>query len=78
MRPETLLRLIGREARGARGRVTFFILCLAVGVLMHRHSWTRAEAWQRLQRLAQEQQLPVAAQAERLLAAVEELARTGA
>ena len=32
MRPETLLRLIGREARGARGRVTFFILCLAVGV----------------------------------------------
>ena len=53
-------------------------LPLAVGVLMHRHSWTRAEAWQRLQRLAQEQQLPVAAQAERLLAAVEELARTGA
>ena len=28
----TLLRQIGREARGARGRVTFFILCLAVGV----------------------------------------------
>lgn len=52
-------------------------LPLAVGVLMHRHAWTRAEAWQRLQRLAQEQRLPVAAQAERLLAAVEELARTG-
>src|SRR6187402_1925080 len=27
-----LLRLIGREARGARGRATFFVLCLAVGV----------------------------------------------
>jgi response regulator NasT len=53
-------------------------LPLAVGVLMHRHSWTRTEAWQRLQRMAQEQQLPLATQAERLLAAVEELARTGA
>ena len=52
-------------------------LPLAVGVLMHRHAWTRAEAWQRLQRLAQEQRLPVTAQAERLLDAVEELARTG-
>ena len=27
-----LLRQIGREARGARGRATFFVLCLAVGV----------------------------------------------
>jgi putative ABC transport system permease protein len=27
-----LLRLIGRETRGARGRATFFVLCLAVGV----------------------------------------------
>lgn len=53
-------------------------LPLAVGVLMHRHSLTRAQAWQRLQRLAQEQQLPLAEQARRLLAAVEELARTAA
>lgn len=52
-------------------------LPLAVGVLMHRHAWTRAEAWQRLQQLAQEQRLPVATQAERLLGAVEELARSG-
>ncbi len=50
---------------------------LAVGVLMHRHSLSRADALQRLQRLAAEQRLALPAQAERLLAAVEELARTG-
>jgi len=49
---------------------------LAVGVLMHRHSLSRADAWQRLQRLAQEHRLPLPAQAQRLLEAVEELART--
>lgn len=49
---------------------------LALGVLMHRHALTRSEAWRRLQRLAEDQKLPLAAQAERLLAAVEELART--
>jgi DNA-binding response OmpR family regulator len=49
---------------------------LALGVLMHRHSLPRAEAWRRLQRLAQDSQLSVTAQAERLLGAVEELART--
>ncbi len=32
MRARTLLRQIAREARGARGRVIFFILCLAIGV----------------------------------------------
>ncbi|MBP6763344.1 MAG: response regulator [Rubrivivax sp.] len=50
---------------------------LAVGVLMHRHSLARAQALQRLQRLAGEQKLSVPAQAERLLGAVEELSRTG-
>ncbi|MCY7315358.1 MAG: response regulator [Rubrivivax sp.] len=49
---------------------------LAVGVLMHRHSLVRADALQRLQRLAGEQKLSLPAQAERLLAAVEELARS--
>jgi len=49
---------------------------LAVGVLMHRYSLSRDAAWQRLQRLAAEQKLGVPAQAERLLAAVEELARS--
>jgi len=51
-------------------------VALAVGVLMHRHSLLRAEALRRLERMAREQQQPVAAQAERLLAAVEELARS--
>ncbi|MDE2368428.1 MAG: response regulator [Burkholderiales bacterium] len=51
-------------------------LALAVGALMHRHSLTRAAAWQRLQRMAGEARLTPAAQAERLLAAIEELARS--
>ena len=52
-------------------------VALAVGVLMHRHSLLRSAALQRLQRLAAEQGLSLSAQAERLLGAVEELARTG-
>ena len=50
---------------------------LAVGVLMHRFSLSRQDALARLQRLADEQKHSMPAQAERLLAAVEELARTG-
>jgi two-component system, response regulator PdtaR len=50
---------------------------LAVGVLMHRHSLARRDARLRLQRMAGEQGLSEAAQAERLLAALEELARSG-
>ena len=49
---------------------------LAVGVLMHRFSLSRQDAWARLQRLAEEQKNSVLVQAERLLSAVEELART--
>lgn len=49
---------------------------LAVGVLMHRFSLSRGEAWRRLQRLADEQELSLLSQADRLLAAVEELARS--
>ncbi len=49
---------------------------LAVGVLMHRHSLSRREARARLQRMAGEAGLAEAAQAERLLAALEELARS--
>lgn len=52
-------------------------LPLAVGVLMHRHSLSRAGALQRLQRMAGEGGLTPQAQAERLVAAVEELARSG-
>ena len=50
---------------------------LAVGVLMHRFSLSRQDACKRLQRLADEQNSSLAAQADRLLSAVEELARTG-
>ncbi|NHK99865.1 response regulator [Rubrivivax benzoatilyticus] len=51
-------------------------LPLAVGVLMHRHSLSRQAARQRLQRMAAEQGIAETAQAERLVAAVEELARS--
>lgn len=50
---------------------------LALGILMHRHSLTREAARQRLQRMAAESGLAPALQAERLVAAVEELARSG-
>ena len=49
---------------------------LAIGLLMHRHSLMRGEALRRLQRLAEDQNLPLPALAEKLLGAVEELART--
>lgn len=51
-------------------------LPLAVGVLMHRYSLTRQQALERLQRLAKSQAIHPREQAERLLAAVEELARS--
>ncbi|HLL10686.1 MAG TPA: response regulator, partial [Rubrivivax sp.] len=49
---------------------------LALGVLMHRHSLARGAAHERLQRMAVAAGLDEAAQAERLLAALEELARS--
>lgn len=52
------------------------VVALAVGVLMHRYSLTRGDAWTRLQRLAAEQGATVAEQASRLVGAVEELARS--
>jgi two-component system, response regulator PdtaR len=49
---------------------------LAVGILMHRHSLTRTAAFARLQRMAAELAITPAVQAERLIGAVEELARS--
>jgi len=49
---------------------------LAVGLLMHRHSLPRGDAFRRLQRLSEDQKQPMTALAEKLLAAVEELAKT--
>ena len=52
------------------------VVAMASGVLMHRHSLLRAEAARRLQKMADDNQQSLPAQAERLLAAVEELARS--
>lgn len=60
----------------APGDVLADAVPLAVGVLMHRYSLSRSDALRRLERLAEEQKLALPAQAERLLLAVEELART--
>jgi len=70
-------RLHGATSRGpAETPVLADPLPLAVGVLMHRHSMSRAQALDRLGRMAADRALPVRTQAERLLQAVEELART--
>lgn len=50
-------------------------VALAVGVLMHRYSLSRDDAWARLRRLASEKATSAELQAQALLAAVEELAR---
>jgi len=47
---------------------------MAVGVLMHRYSLARAQAFERLHRLAQAENRPMEEQAQRLLEAVELLA----
>jgi two-component system, response regulator PdtaR len=49
---------------------------LAIGLLMHRQSLPRERAFERLQQMAREQGRSVPAQAERLLGALEELARS--
>jgi len=50
------------------------VVAMAVGVLMHRYSLARGDALERLQRLAQSGPRPLPDQAERVLAAVEQLA----
>lgn len=52
------------------------VIAMAVGLLMHRHALTRGDARLRLDRMAHEQAVPVRQQAERLLLAIEELARS--
>jgi response regulator NasT len=51
------------------------VVSIAVGVLMHRYSLQRGQALQRLQKLAADEQRNLADQAERLVEAVELLAR---
>ena len=52
-------------------------VAMAAGVLMHRFSLSRTAALQRLQRMADSDDKPIADQAERLLAAIELLASSG-
>ena len=52
------------------------VVPLALGVLMHRFSLSRAEALARLRKLAAAEKRTVAAQAQRVVQAVEELAAT--
>lgn len=66
----------GAAATGAPADALAEALPLAVGVLMHRHSLARGAARQRLQRMAAEQGLSETEQARRLVAAIEELARS--
>ena len=54
------------------------VVSLAAGVLMHRYSLSRGDALTRLHRIAGAANVPLAEQAERLVRAVEELARPGA
>jgi response regulator NasT len=54
------------------------VVSIAAGVLMHRYSLSRGEALGRLQRIAVAANVPLQEQAERLVRAVEELARPGA
>jgi len=53
------------------------VVSLAAGVLMHRYSLSRGDALVRLGRIADAAGVPLAEQAERLVSAVEELARPG-
>jgi two-component system, response regulator PdtaR len=53
------------------------IVSLAAGILMHRYSLSRGDALARLRRIADAAGVPPAEQAERLVSAVEELARPG-
>jgi response regulator NasT len=62
---------------GAVGSTKVDVVSLACGVLMHRYSLARGEALERLGRIADAAGVSLAEQAERLVSAVEELARPG-
>jgi len=61
----------------ATGSTKLDVVSLAAGVLMHRYSLARVEALERLSRIADAAGVSLAEQAERLVSAVEELARPG-
>lgn len=66
------------QPAAAGGAMPLDTVALAVGVLMHRYSLSRSEAFARLQRSAGNAGIGLAEQAERLVRSVEELAAPGA
>ena len=62
-------------APGLQAEAASELVAMAVGVLMHRYSLQRAQALQRLQKLAADEQRSLVDQAGRLVEAVELLAR---
>jgi response regulator NasT len=60
------------------GHASSEAIALASGVLMHRYSLSRRDAYERLKRMAGAAGVPLQDQAERLVLAVEELSRNGA
>lgn len=65
------------EAQRPAGDPLADVVAIAVGVVMHRYSLSRAPALERLRRLAQQQGLSLEAECERLVAAAELLAAPG-
>ncbi len=76
-RAEAATQAQARAAQPAANVPTSDVVSLAAGVLMHRYSLSRGEALARLQRIAAAADVPLHEQAERLVRAVEELARPG-
>jgi response regulator NasT len=64
-----------RGAAADVGQAADLVVAMAVGVLMHRHSLSRGPALARLKQLADADGLTLATQADRLLAAIEMLAK---
>ena len=79
--PRSAQAAINNSAKAASAEAVEHVLeqvvALAIGVLMHRYSLPRSAALERLKRMAQSEGQPLAEQAERLLAAVELLSRSG-
>ena len=71
------LRAQRTQADAPGQRAPSDIVAMAAGVLMHRYSLSRTEALSRLRRVADAAKVPLDEQAERLVRAVEELARPG-
>lgn len=75
-RADSAIAPLGRGDRSAAGNDPLpEAVAMAVGVLMHRYSLARANALDRLQRMANAEGVPLAEQSERLLQAVELLSR---